>query len=104
MGSIFLVLLTACFAFAGYRRAKRAGLWSWPKFFFSIGFLLFETLLVSLPLFLINMKSPYFWPVYAAGWVAAAVLFVWFMLKARKWKLGGGRTSLQAEQKLTGEK
>ena len=92
---IVSVLMAGYFAFAGYARAKRAGLWSWSKFFFSIGFALFEGAVISAPLFVMSTNSPYFVPVYVAAWVVAAVLFVWFIMKARKWKLPDGKSSLQ---------
>ncbi len=45
-----------------------------------------------------NMNSPFFWPVYAASWVVAIILFVWYIIKARRWKLPNGRTSLEADR------
>jgi hypothetical protein len=95
LGFVALVLLMA---FVRYQNAKRKGLWSWSKFFLTIGFLLAVSALVSAPLMLMNMSSPFFWPVYGAGWVVAAGLFVWFIIKARKWKFPGGGASLQADR------
>jgi ABC-type transport system involved in Fe-S cluster assembly fused permease/ATPase subunit len=98
MGWLIPVVMALCFAFLGYSRAKRAGVWSWSKFFFSVGFALFEGALISAPLLVMSTNSPYFWPAYIAAWVVAAALFVWFIVKARKWKLADGRTSLEADR------
>jgi hypothetical protein len=104
MSWIFTVVMALSLAFASYRRAKKAGLWSWSKFLFAIGFAFFETALVTVPVIVLNPKSAYFWPAYGAAWVLAAVFFVLFILKARKWKLPDGRTSLEAEAEVNGKK
>ncbi|HEY1805272.1 MAG TPA: hypothetical protein VGG45_12430 [Terracidiphilus sp.] len=95
LGFVVLVLVIA---FVRYQKAQRAGLWSWSKFFLTLGFLGVVCLVVSLPLMLMNMKSPFFWPVYGAGWAVAVGMFVWFILQARKWKLPDGRTALKADR------
>jgi Na+/melibiose symporter-like transporter len=103
MSWIFTVLMALSLAFASYKRAKRAGLWSWPKFLFAIGFALFETALVTVPVIVLNPKNPYFWPAYGVAWVIAAVFFVLFIIVMRKWKLPDGRTSLEAEAEVNGK-
>ena len=95
---IVSVLMALYFAFVGYKRSKRAGLWSWSKFAFSLGFALIEVVIVTAPLLFLNLNSRFFWPVYGAAWAVAAVFFVLFIIKARQWKLPDGRTSLQAER------
>ncbi len=95
LGFVGLVLVMA---FVRYRSAKKAGLWSWPKFFLTIGFLLAVSALVSAPLLLMNMSSPYFWWVYGAGWAVAVGLFVWFIIKARKWKFPGAPGTPDADR------
>jgi hypothetical protein len=104
MGWIFSLLLALGFAFAGYSRAKRAGLWSWSKFAFTLGFAALECVIVIAPIALGKLSSPYFWPVYIAAWIVAAANFVWFILVCRRWKLGDGRTSLEAERNSTAGK
>jgi hypothetical protein len=101
MGWIFSVVMVLVFAFAAYRRAKQAGLWSWSKFAFTLGFLLFEILVVTTPLMFLSMNSRYFWPAYSAAWVLGAVFFALFIIRARKWKLPNGKTSLEAEREIT---
>lgn len=94
---IFLVVL-GIIVIARIRAEQRAGRWSWSKFFFSLGFGALECAIITLPLLVMNMNSRYFWFVYGAAWVVAIVLFVKFILIARKWKLPDGRTSLEADR------
>jgi hypothetical protein len=98
MGWIFFVILTIVMAIAGIRRAQRAGLWSWSKFVFALGFAGLEVVVITAPLALMDMKSRYFWPVYSAAWVVAAGNFVWFIIAARRWKLPNGKTSLEGDR------
>jgi len=93
---IVLVLFYACFAFTGFRRAKRTGTWSWSMFFFALAFAGVEVLIITLPIFSMNTNSRYFIPVYAAAWVVAALNFIWFIMVCRRWRLPDGRTSLEA--------
>lgn len=93
-----IVALVLGMAFIRYKTAKRAGLWSWSKFFLTIGFILGVCAIVSAPLVLMNMNSPYFWWVYGAGWAVAVALFVWFIVKARKWKFPGAPPTLEADR------
>jgi hypothetical protein len=85
-------------AFAGYRKAQRAGAWSWSKFFITIGFLAIVCVIVTLPAMLMNMSSPFFWPVYGAGWAVALGLFVWFIIQARHWKLPNSRSAAETDR------
>ena len=83
---LIFVVVFGIIAIARIRAEQRAGRWSWPKFFFSLGFGALECVIITIPLLLINMNSRYFWPVYGAAWVVAILLFVKFILVARKWK------------------
>src|ERR1700683_3295433 len=98
MGWIFFVILTAVMAIAGIRRAQRAGLWSWSKFAFTLGFAGLEVAIVTAPLAFVGLKSQYFWLTYGAAWVVAAGNLVWFIIPARRWKLPNGNTSLEADR------
>ncbi|MGO9323038.1 MAG: hypothetical protein ACLP07_00630 [Terracidiphilus sp.] len=95
LGFVVLVLVMA---FAGFRKAQRAGIWSWSKFFLTLGFIATIFAIVSAPLVLMNKSSPFFWPVYGAGWVVALGLMVWFIIHARHWKFPGTRTTLEADR------
>lgn len=81
---------------AGVRNEKRAGLWSWSKFVFALGFGGLECAILIVPVSVMNPATSYFIPVYVACCVLAALNFVWFIIAARRWKLPDGRTSLQA--------
>jgi hypothetical protein len=98
MGWIFFLLFMVFVVVSGIRRAQRAGLWSWSKFAFSLGFAAFMCLLVTSPLIFMNANSPHFIPVYIATWVVALGFFVWFIIVARRWKLPDGRTSLETDR------
>ncbi len=95
---IVFVVLQGIMLLSGIRREERAGLWSWSKFVFALGFAALEVLIISAPLALMDLKNRYFWPLYIAGWVVAAANFVWFIIVARRWKLPDGRTSLEADR------
>ena len=95
---IAFVVLQVAIIWSGIQREQRAGLWSWSKFVFALGFAGLECLLVTAPLFLIGLKSPNFWPVFIAAWVVAAGNFVWFIIVCRRWRLPDGRTSLEADR------
>lgn len=96
MGWIFFVILQFIVVIAGIRQEQRAGMWSWSKFVFAIGFGLLEVLIVSAPLYYFDLKSPHFMPAFIAAWVIAALNFIWMIIVARRWKLPDGRTSLEA--------
>jgi hypothetical protein len=96
---ILFVVLQGVMIVAGIRREERAGRWSWSKFAFALGFAGLECVIVVVPPMLIDMHSRYFWLLYSAGWVVAALNFVWFIIVMRRWSLKDGRTSLEAERK-----
>ncbi len=81
---------------AGMRNEQRAGLWSWSKFVFALGFGALECAILIGPVSVMNPATSYFIPVYVACCVLATFNFVWFIIAARRWKLPDGRTSLQA--------
>jgi hypothetical protein len=88
---------------AGIRKEQRAGLWSWSKFAFAVGFGLLQCTILIAPVKLMGVTSPRFIPVFVACWVIAAINFVWMIVVARRWKLPDGRTSIKAyrdEQKV----
>lgn len=95
---IVFVVLQGVMVISGIRREERAGRWSWSGFVFALGFAALEGVLISAPLFLMDMNSRYFWPVYAAAWVVAAGNFVWFLIVMRRWKMKDGRTALEADR------
>jgi|HubBroStandDraft_5_1064220.scaffolds.fasta_scaffold489318_1 hypothetical protein len=96
MAWILFVILQAIFIGAGIRNEQRAGLWSWSKFAFALGFAALEVTILIGPIVLINVKSPWFMPIFIAAWIVAALNFIWMIIVARRWKLPDGRTSLQA--------
>src|SRR5450432_3082954 len=81
---------------AGVRQEQRAGLWSWSKFVFALAFGGLEVGILLAPIFLMDVKSPRFLPVFCAAGFVAALNFIWMIIVARRWKLPDGRTSLQA--------
>jgi hypothetical protein len=81
---------------AGVRNEQRAGLWSWSKFLFALGFGGLECGILIVPVTVMNPATKYFIPVYVTCCVLAALNFIWFIIVARRWKLPDGRTSLQA--------
>lgn len=81
---------------AGIRNEQRAGMWSWSKFAFALGFGGLECAILIVPLTVMDVKSPYFIPVYSTCGAVAALNFIWMIIVARRWKLPDGRTSLQA--------
>jgi hypothetical protein len=96
MGWILFVILQLTIIVTGIRQEQRAGLWSWSKFVFAIGFGLLEVGIVLAPLYYFGLKSPHFMPAFITAWFIAALNFVWMIIVARRWKLPDGRTSLQA--------
>jgi hypothetical protein len=81
---------------AGIRNEQRAGMWSWSKFAFALGFAALECTILIVPVTVMNVNSRYFVPVYVTCGVVAALNVVWMIVLARRWKLPDGRTSLQA--------
>jgi hypothetical protein len=92
---VFVVIQIAVIV-SGIRNEQRAGLWSWSKFVFAIGFAALELVILLVPLNYIDMKSRWFAPVMTSAGIVAALNFIWMIVVARRWKLPDGRTSLQA--------
>jgi hypothetical protein len=83
---------------AGIRDEQRGGLWSWSKFFFALGFAALECIIVIGPAYYIHdVHNRYFWAVYVASWIVAALNFIWMIIVMRRWKLPSGRTSLSSK-------
>jgi hypothetical protein len=95
---VLMLVLQIGFIVVGIRREEKAGLWSWSKFFFALGFAAVEVVLVTVPALTLDPNSRLFWWVYGAAWLIAALNFIWFIIACRRWKLPDGRTSLQAER------
>jgi hypothetical protein len=96
MGWILFVIIQAIVIISGIRQEQRAGLWSWSKFVFALGFAALEVVILIGPLYFLGLKNPMFWPVWSVAAVVAALNFIWMIIVARRWKLPDGRTSLQA--------
>jgi hypothetical protein len=101
---ILVVLIQIVVIVSGIRREQRAGMWSWSKFVFAIGFAALECTILIVPLTRIDMKSRWFGPVVAVAGTVAALNFIWMIIVARRWKLPDGRTSLQAYYDEKGKK
>ena len=93
---ILFVVLQVCFIVKGIRNEQHAGLWSWSKFAFVMGFAALEVVIVTAPVFYFDLKGRFFLPVYIAAWVVAGLIFIWMIIVGRRWKLPDGRTSLHA--------
>ncbi|HEY2470373.1 MAG TPA: hypothetical protein VGI45_21440 [Terracidiphilus sp.] len=93
---ILFVVIQALVIFSGIRREERAGLWSWSKFVFALGFAGLEIIILIVPIHYIGVQSRWFVPVFSGCGVIAALNFIWMIIVARRWKLPDGRTSLQA--------
>jgi len=93
---ILFVIVQILVIVSGVRNERHAGLWSWSKFVFAIGFALLEVTIVIGPLTYLDMKSRWFGPVMSVAGIVAALNFIWMIIVARRWKLPDGRTSLQA--------
>jgi hypothetical protein len=96
MGWILFIILQLTVIVAGIRWDQRAGLWNWSKFFFAVGFAALEILIVSAPLYSIDIRDPRFLWAFMGAWVVAGLNFIWMILVVRRWKLADGRTSLEA--------
>jgi hypothetical protein len=83
---VLFIPLQLYLIFAGIRQQEHNGTWSWPMFAFAMGFVLFECLILILPLRLGMAESPYFVPVWVAAWIIAAFNFIWFLRVCRRWK------------------
>jgi hypothetical protein len=93
---ILMFTLQVGFIVLGIRREEKAGRWSWSKFLFALGFASVEVVIVTIPVWTFDLHSHWFWWIYGAAWLIAALNFVWFIAVCRRWKLPDGRTSLQA--------
>lgn len=100
---ILFVVVQAVVIVSGIRREQRAGLWSWSKFVFALGFAGLEVIILIAPLHYIGLQSRWFVPVFSACGVIAALNFIWMIIVARRWKLPDGRTSLQAYRDQQGK-
>src|ERR1700733_5384907 len=94
---ILMLVLQVGFIVVGIRREEKAGLWSWSKFVFALGFAAVEVAIITLPILTLDVNSRWFWWISGAGWLIAALNFIWSILAGLRWKLPDGRTSLQAE-------
>ncbi len=83
---ILFIPLQLYLVFAGMRRDEKAGRWSWPMFAFAMAFVLFECLILILPLRLGMAGNRYFIPVWIAAWIVAVLNFIWFLAVCRRWK------------------
>jgi hypothetical protein len=92
---ILFVLMQSTVVAAGIRNEQRAGLWSWSKFVFALGFAALEGTILVVPIYYLQ-NSRYFLPVYITCCIVAALNFIWMIIVARRWKLPDGRTSLEA--------
>src|ERR1700722_6256425 len=95
---ILMLALQVGFIVIGICREEKAGLWSWTKFLFALGFAGAEVWLGIVPGLSIDQARRLFWWVAGAGWLIAALNFVWFIIACRRWKLSGGATALQAQR------
>lgn len=93
---IFGFALQAVVIASGIRQEQRAGMWSWSKFVFALGFAGLEIVILIVPQTCIDRNSRYFVPIMTGACVIAALNFIWMIIVARRWKLPDGRTSLQA--------
>jgi hypothetical protein len=94
---ILMLVLQVYFIVVGIRREEKAGLWSWSKFFFALGFAAVEVALVIVPVLTLDPDSRRFWWIVGAAWLIAVLNLIWFIIACRRWKLPDGRTSLEAE-------
>jgi hypothetical protein len=101
---IAFAVVQALYIVSGIRGEQRAGMWSWSKFFFSLGFAGVEWLILMAAFTWGMAHRRYFGLVVTTGSTVAVLNFIWFIIAARRWKLPDGRTSLQAyrDQQKTG--
>ena len=90
---ILMLALQIGFIVIGIRREEKAGLWSWTKFLFALGFAAAEVALIIVPVLTLDPNRGWFWWIYGTGWLIAALNFIWFIIACRRWKLPDGRTS-----------
>jgi hypothetical protein len=85
---ILALALQVGFIVAGIRRDEQAGLWSWSKFFFALGFAAVEVALVIVPVITLDLHGRWYWWIAGAGWLIAVLNFIWFIIACRRWKPG----------------
>jgi Ca2+/Na+ antiporter len=95
---ILTLVLQVGFIVAGIRHEEKAGLWSWSKFLFALGFAGVEVVFAIVPVLTLDMHSRPFWWIVGAGWLVAVLNFIWFIIACRRWKLPDGRSSLEADR------
>jgi len=93
-----MIALAALIFIINVKKGQEAGIWSWSRFALTLSFAVFEGLMISAQLFLMNMNSPYFVPVYIAILVVAVALFVWFVIMAKRWTRPREQSRVDAEQ------
>ena len=93
-----MLVLQVGFIVVGIRREEQAGVWSWSKFCFALGFAAVEVAIITLPILTLDVNSRWFWWIVGAAWLIAVLNLIWFIIACRRWKLPDGRTSLQAER------
>ncbi|HEY1725731.1 MAG TPA: hypothetical protein VGF89_09925 [Steroidobacteraceae bacterium] len=87
---ILTLALQLGFLAAGVLRAEQAGVWSWSMFFFALGFAAVEIIIGVVPAMTLDLHSRSYWWIVGAGWLIAALNFVWFIIVCRRWKPTGG--------------
>ena len=96
MGWTVVVLVQAIVIWSGIRQERRAGMWSWSKLVFALAFAGLEVVVLVVPILYLDIKGPWFVPVFCGAAVVAAGNFIWFIIVCRRWRLPDGRTSLEA--------
>lgn len=91
--SIFLVVLGI--VVVGIRVEQIARRLNWSKFALTLGFMAVVCTIITLPLVLMDMNNPYFWPVYGFAWAVALGLMIWYIIWARSWKLSNNKNDEQ---------
>lgn len=83
---LFFIGLQAFIVISGVRQQEQDGTWSWALFGFAMGFIVFECLILILPIRLGMAGNRYFVPVWTAAWIVAALNFIWFLRVCRRWR------------------
>lgn len=93
---LLFFILQIYFIVNGIRAEKKAGTWSWSKFFFALTFAALDFGLLLAPYSALAPNSRHFTAALIASIVIAALNFIWFVVACRRWRLPDGRTSLEA--------
>ena len=96
MLSLLYFFLQILFIVQSIRQQEKAGVWSWSKCVFVLGFVLLESLLLLAPYYVLPPHSRYFARVLVACCVTAVLNYIWLIVICRRWPLPNSRTSLQA--------